>query len=676
MTKIRAMAIAAAAAAAAGCVAPKCADPSATVTSPDGRNEIRLYQHPLSYEVLRDGVTLVSRSPIDMTVDGRSFAAESERRAAPVIVREVAERVLSPVYKKSTIDLSGRYASVLFGDWSVELAARDDGVAYRFATQLRTDVATVESERAEVALPPRARCYYNTTNRSGLEETVPETSEFASIDFGDKFAYLPFAADVCGKTVLVTESDVFEYPILNFTKGEGALVSKLSGYPKRTYRAGGGWLEKKEITNGTVGVRWVLAEGEENFLVRTSGERTYPWRVFMLADEPSKLCEADIVAALARPPAPGRDFSWVKPGKVAWDWWNAFDNQGAKGVNTKTYKRFIDFAAKSGVEYVIMDEGWSKALDIWTFNPEVDVPGLVEYAKERGVGIILWMAWGQVVGREDDVAEHFAKLGAKGFKVDFMDRGDADVERFLWTFAEACAKNRMLVDYHGAHRPTGMSRAYPNVLNYEGIHGLEQMKWFAGQDMMANDVMAFYLRLSAGPMDYTPGAMRNFPVDGYPKGASAEGKAADIYNRPGSAGTRCRQMAMMALYEAPLQMLADSPTNYEKNMECFSFMAATPVVWVDTVGLGGTPSTMAACARKAYDGSWYAAGMTNRDARDFTLDTSFLGAGEWKAEVFRDAPDGDVRPEGYVHETKTVRRGDKMPFSMARGGGFIVRFSK
>ena len=232
----------------------------------------------------------------------------------------------------------------------------------------------------------------------------------------------------------------------------------------------------------------------------------------------------------------------------------------------------------------------------------------------------------------------------------------------------------MLVDYHGAHRPTGMSRAYPNVLNYEGIHGLEQMKFFRGQDMMSNDVMAFFLRQTAGPMDYTPGAMVNYPVGRYPK--KGDKGAPDMFVFPGSEGTRCRQMAMMALYEAPLQMLCDAPTNYEKNRESFTFMSKVPVVWADTLGLGGTPDTMVACARRAKDGSWYAAGMTNADARDFTLETGFLGAGEWKAEIFRDAADADEQPMHYVHETKTVAAGAKLAFRLAKGGGFIVKFTK
>ena len=654
---------------AAGCCCLCKSDkPVATVASPDGRNEIRLWANPLAYAVSRDGVEIVAKSAIGLKIDGACLAKDAKAPAVSQWTEAGAEP--SPVYKKATLDLAGAFAKADFGAWGVELAARNDGVAYRFYTA-KPGTVTVDAEKATVALPGTARCWYNTTGSYGCEETVPQAADFAALDIAtNRFFYLPFVASVGGKTVAVTESDVYDYPVLNFTKAGGALASKLAGFPKRTYRAGS-WNSSKPIEKGG---RWVVVAEHEDFLVKTAGTRTFPWRTFVLADAPAKLCEADIVNALARPAAKGADFSWVKPGKVAWDWWSAFDNQGDAGCNTKTYKRFVDFAAKTGVEYVILDEGWSETLNIWKFHANVDVPEIVRYANEKGVGIILWMAWAQIAGEEEKVAAHFAQLGVKGFKVDFMDRGDAGCERFLWDFAEACARHKMVIDYHGAHRPTGMSRAYPNVLNYEGIHGLEQMKFFGGQDMMSNDVMAFFLRQTAGPMDYTPGAMVNYPVGGYPKKGTPG--APNMYVFPGSEGTRCRQMAMMALYEAPLQMLSDSPTHYEKNMECFSFMAATPVVWAKTVGLGGCPETMVACARQAKDGSWYAAGMTNREARDFTVDTSFLGAGAWKAEIFRDAADADTQPTHYVHETKTVKAGEKFPFHMAKGGGFVVKFTK
>ena len=647
----------------------------ASAVSPDGRSEIRLHLKPLSYDVLRDGRLVVAQSEIGMTVDG------SQLRMSGLKVESGTwkGRAPSPVYKKSSVDLSGNWTFVDFGDWGVRLAARDDGVAYRFETK-RPGRIRVDFEKAGFTVPDGgARCWVNFTDRFGCEETVPEAKPAKDVATGDKsrpMVYLPFVYDAGGTTVAVTESDVYDYPIWNLTSaaGSASFDGLFAGWPSKTGRAceANGWRDRVEVKTGG---RWVRVLEHAGYLVETEGTRTFPWRTFLLADRPSQLCASDAVWALARPAAAGHDFSWVKPGKVAWDWWNCFDNgltdPANGGCNTKTYERFIDFAAKSGVEYVIFDEGWSEKLDIWKFHPAVDVPHLIDYANKRGVGIILWMAWAQAAGDEARVASHFAKLGAKGFKVDFMDRGDADCERFLWKFAEECRKNRMLVDYHGAHRPTGMSRAYPNVLNYEGIHGLECMKWYGGKgdDFMMNDVRGFFLRMTAGPLDYTPGAMLNYPLGGTYNGAKA-GKF------PGSVGTRCRQMAMMALYEAPLQMLCDSPTNYEANGECFKFMAATPVVWEDTVGLGGTPDSFAAVARKARDGSWYAAAIAGPAACDWAFDTSFLGSGEWKAEIFRDAPTSDAEPRKYVHESKTVKAGASLPIHMAKGGGFVIRFSR
>ena len=645
--------------------------PQATAVSPDGKNEIRLWTKPLAYEVVRGGAVVVAKSEIGMKVDGKCLVPGDACE-----VREEAKSgtVDMPVYKKAKIDLSGNETFVDFGDWGVRLAARNDGVAYRFETE-KAGRIKVNCEKVTVNVPDAAArsCVYR-TGSFGCEETVPTVGKIGDIATkGRQKIYLPVTYTLADDTtVALTDADVRDYPALYLTRAEAAdgvrLESVFANWPKKTHRAGG-WDQKKAIPSGG---RWVVVDEHEDFIVETDGTRAFPWRAFILGDAPKSLCEADLVNALSAPQA-NLDFSWVKPGKVAWDWWNCFDNQGDDGCNTKTYERFIDFAAKTGVEYVIFDEGWSETLNIWKFHRNVDVPHLIDYANRKGVGIILWMAWAQVVGEEEKVASHFAKLGAKGFKVDFMDRGDAEVERFLWKFADACARNRMVVDYHGAHRPTGMSRAYPNVLNYEGVHGLEQMKFFHGQDMMGNDVAAFFVRLAAGPMDYTPGAMCNYPIGKYPKKTDAF----NPYVHPGSEGTRCHQMAMMVAYEAPLQMLSDSPTNYEKNMECFSFMAATPVVWADTVGLGGCPRKFAAVARRAKDGSWYAAALNSAEARDFTLDTSFLGNGRWKAEIFRDAADANEVPTHYVHEMQdTVTAGERKTFRMAKGGGFVVRFTK
>ena len=633
------------------------------------RNEIRLYTGPLAYEVVRDGKVVAAKTTIGFSLDGVCQAKDA--KLAKVTERKLSGSVETPVYKKASVDLSASETYADFGTFGVRLVARKDGVAYRFETK---KAGTINCERAAVTIPSKdARCWFNRTDAFGAEETVPEFRKAGELKAeGRKMFYMPFLYALADDNVVaVTESDVRNYPVWYFgdvktTDAGVELDSKFERYPKSTSRVGG-WGGEKGLSRGG---RWVKIDAHEDYLVVADAPRALPWRTFILADGAAKLCEADIVYALATPQDPGADFGWVKPGKVAWDWWNCFDNIGdPEGCTTKTYERFIDFAAKTGVEYVIFDEGWSAKLDIWKYSPVVDVPYLIDYANRKGVGIILWMAWAQVYGEEEKVAAYFAKLGAKGFKVDFMDRGDARCAQFLEDFAKACAKHRMLVDYHGATRPTGLHRQYPNVLNYEGIHGLEQMKWArSDKDMPYNDVICFFLRLTAGPMDYTPGAMLNKPYGKYTAG--------DRNRFPGSVGTRCHQMAMMPLYEAPLQMLSDSPTNYEKNMECFDFMSKTPVVWADTVAIGGCPASAAACARRAKDGSWYAAALNSRDAREFAFSTAFLGSGTWKAEVFRDTEDGDREPEKYIHETLQVKAGDRLSFKMAPGGGFVVRFTK
>ena len=639
--------------------------------SPDGKNEIRLYSNPLAYEIARDGVVVVAKTEIGLKMNGKSVKEGVEN---PCDVRHTAlgGYSLSPIYKKGKVDLSANKSFVDFGEWGVWLVARNDGVAYRFETKMP---GIVDCEKADVTIDGSARCWFNRTPRTrlGCEESVPEFADASELKTdGEKAFYLPFVYSVADKVVAVAESDVHDYPVLYFgdveaAKGGVRLKSLFARYPKATARSAddGEWSKRKIVPKGG---RWINVTEREDFVAKAADRRVLPWRVFMLADTPSKLCEADMVYALAEPAESGSDFSWARPGKVAWDWWNAFDNKGySEGCTTGTYERFIDFAAANGIEYVIFDEGWSAKLNIWEYSPKVDVPYLIDYANKKGVGIILWMAWAQVAGDEEHVVEHFAKIGAKGFKVDFIDRGDAEIAVFLEKFAATCAKHKMLVDYHGVYRPVGLHRKYPNVLNYEGIHGLENLKRAKpDKDMCMNDIACFFIRMTAGPMDYTPGAMDNYKIGDY-RGSS---------RNPGSVGTRCHQMALMSLYEAPLQMLSDSPTKYEKNMECFSFMAKTPVVWDAIVGLGGCPESFAAVARKAKDGSWYAAGITNKEARNFAFRTDFLGSGEWRAEVFRDANDADENPTNYIHEMKTVNAGAELAFYMASGGGFVVKFSK
>lgn len=669
----------------------------ASAVSPDGRNKICFSFDPLAYTVTRDGKTVVAKTEVGLRLNHTMLTHDRMVASNQITKRKIEGVADAAVYKKSKVDLSANETLIDFNaeGLAVRLIARNDGVAYRWETDRngsatnRKEEIIIREEKAAFTIPnSKCKVYSNFSYMEGfldtdrMKEADPFQNSWESIPEehcagqfkvpAGKIGYLPLVYTLeDGTAVCVTESDLVNYPGWNFgsstvaadssVKIDGAFAKIPEKYIYMNWGSEKPYSEKR-------GLRYERVTKRGDYLVKTKGTRTFPWRAFMLADNASDLVANDLVWALATP-AKG-DFSWVKPGKVAWDWWNNWNLQGVpfkSGCNTKTYEYYIDFAAKNGVEYVIFDEGWSQKLNIWKYNPEVDVEHLIKYAEKKGVGIILWMAWAQIVGEEERVAKHFAKLGAKGFKVDFMDRDDAKCVEFLWKFADVCAKEKMLVDYHGMFKPMGMERTYPNVLNFEGVHGLECAKWFNNDyDFPKNDIGVYFVRMSAGPMDYTPGAMDNYPI----------GKYRGTTENAGSVGTRCRQMAMMTMYFAPLQMLCDSPSKYEKNMECFSFMAKTPVVWDDTVGIAGDINNFgyAACARRKGD-VWYAAGMTDSNEREVEVPTDYLGEGKWAAEIFRDHPEANTKPMRYIHETRIVKKGDKIALKMAKGGGYVIRFT-
>jgi len=634
-------------------------EPVARAKSPDGKNEIRLWANPLAYEVRRGAVVLVARTEISLKVDGRRLGLVGTPRQ--VSEHALSGRVSTPVYKKREINLQANETVVDFGDWGVRLVARNDGVAYRFETNFAGEIR-VEGEQAGVTIPDgRAECVYTVETRHGCEETVPRCGSADQLPLASGRAekrhfYLPLIYSWSGCTVGVVDSDTRDYPVWDLRRRAGDTTGGV-----RLDADFAWWPTFVEYSNFNV---W----GRQNapYLVRTKGARTFPWRGFMLADSPAKLCESDLIDALASPPE--GDFSWVKPGRVIWDWWCYFDNRGMeKGCTTENYRRYIDFAAKHGIEYVYLDGVCDVGRSVlWSKEPKFDIPALVEYGRKKGVGLFVWLPVGWFKGNEADLVDWAADLGLKGFKIDFLDRGDAEMERFVWRFADLCAKRKMLVDYHGAHRPAGLCRTYPNVVGIEGVFGLENMRWYRNQfDFMANDLGLCYTRLVAGTMDYTPGAMDNYPL----------GKYRLVPNHPGSVGTRCHQMALVMMFQGYVQMLADSLNKYERNRECFTFMADIPTVWDDVVGLGGTPTTYAAMARRKGD-VWYAAAIGSAHGQPVAIETAFLGQGEWTAEIFCDADDAGVQPTHYVHCQQPMKAGERLSFKLAPGGGFIARFTR
>ena len=630
--------------------------------SPDGLNALTLEvgKDGMKYSVLRRGKVLVESTGISLFVAGRK-ALDGNGVTAKTSQHKISGTLETPFYKKSSIDLAANETRVDFGDWAVVLHARNDGVAWRFETAFTGEIS-VTGESANIRFPKGTMLCY--TQAGGLVsgwERPAKIGLVESVSAGHpQIVMTPFTATVPGRGVFtVTESDLRDYAGLNFFRQEGEadmLRSWQAGVPKK--------LDRNR--------RRIKVKSRESRLARTSGTRTFPWRVFVLGDSPSDLVSSDTVYALATP-CRIKDTSWIKPGQVAWDWWNERKITDVPGLNTgcnyETYKAYIDFAAANKIPYIIMDEGWAERLDLNRPRAEVNVPGVIEYGKKKGVDVILWAAWPALTDREERVKifERYAAMGAKGFKIDFIERDDQESERFLEAAAADAAEKKLVIVYHGIHKPTGLQRTYPNILNYEGVYGLEQGGGKGGRkDVTSNDVNLIYTRMVAGFMDYTPGAMRNraFNAPEYVRGRDAVA----CY------GTRCHQLALFPLFEAPIQMLCDSPTQSRREPECTSYLVNVPVVWDETVGVAGEIDAFAAVARRKGT-DWWLGAITNWDKREVAISTDFLKSGKWKVEAFEDAPDADVNAEHYVRREYTIKAGETLKVKRAPGGGFAARFT-
>ncbi|HEY6955640.1 MAG TPA: glycoside hydrolase family 97 catalytic domain-containing protein, partial [Flavisolibacter sp.] len=358
------------------------------------------------------------------------------------------------------------------------------------------------------------------------------------------------------------------------------------------------------------------------------------------------------------------DVSWIRPGKVAWDWWNDWNISHVdfkSGINTPTYKYYIDFAAANGIEYIVMDEGWSVKYDLDKISDQINLQEIIDYGKQKNVGVILWATAHAFMGKLDQELPKYAKMGVKGFKVDFFDRDDQKMVEFVYELVKKAAENKLMIDMHGMFKPTGLQRTYPNAIGFEGVRGMENVKW-ANDDVPLYDVTLPFTRMMAGAMDYTPGAMRN----------SSKSNFRPINSMPMSQGTRCHQMAMYTVFEAPLGMLSDNPTAYQKEQECTNFIAKVPTVFDETVALDGKVGEYVALARRKED-TWYLGAMTNWNTRDLTIDFSFLGDGSYEAEVFQDGVNADRDATDYKREVLTVTKNTKQTVLLAPGGGWTAR---
>ena len=453
--------------------------------------------------------------------------------------------------------------------------------------------------------------------------------------------------------ILISESSVSDYPHMFLASSDNQGIA--SAFPKCP------------IEFGENGDRSLKLVKHADYIAKTSGKRGFPWRYFVITKDDGQLIENTMTARLAEP-SQIEDPSWIKPGLTTWEWWNGATPYGTDvdfegGCNTNTYKYYIDFASKFGVEYILLDEGWAKTTyDPFTPNPNVDLHELIRYGKEKNVGVILWLTW-LCAENHPELFAKFAEWGVKGVKIDFMDRSDQWMVDYYERMASEAAKHKLFVDFHGSFKPAGLEYKYPNVLSYEGVRGQEQNRGCHPD----NSIFYPFMRNAVGPMDYTPGVIQTFQPQYY----------LSTHFNGGGIGTRAYQMALFVLFETGLQMLVDSPTLYYREEDCARFMAGIPLVTDETISLASKVGEYAIVAKKKGD-KWYIGGMTNNKEPERVIEVSldFLPEGQtWKMVSYEDGVNANKQAMHYMKYEKQVKKGQKIKVKMARNGGFAAMLS-
>lgn len=638
--------------------------------SPDEKLEVNIeIDTQICYSLLYEDTFVIMPSPISMTLENNRILGK-DAKVKNVHQRKIEECIVTPLYKHSQINDSCNEMVITFKEgFQLYFRAYNEGMAYRFAVTENNPFIVVDEEStfnfekdymAYVALVRGGKnksiekqffnSFENTYTHTNLSK-IPTS----------QIAFTPIVVELeQGKKLCITESDVNSYPGMFVHTDEATMSLKgvFAPYPKTLKQGGHNDLQMKVVER-------------ESYIAKCINKRSFPWRIAIVASCDKDLLDNDMVYKLAEPSRLD-DISWIKPGKVAWEWWNNWGLSGVDfkaGINNATYKYYIDFAAKHNIEYVILDEGWAvnREADLFKVIPEIDLEELIAYGKAKKVGLILWAGYYAFDKDMESVCKYYSQLGIKGFKIDFMDRDDQLMVDFHYRAAAMAAKYHLLLDFHGTYKPTGLNRTYPNVLNFEGVHGLEQLKFSSNTnvDQVTYDVTMPFIRMLAGPIDYTQGAMRN----------SNQKNFRPISAAPMSMGTRCRQLAEYVIFESPLSMLCDSPVLYEREIECTSFIADVPTIWEETIALDGKIGEYIAMARRK-ENIWYVGTLTNWEKRTLTLDFSFLGKGQWVAEIYQDGINADRIATDYTRSIIEIPQNRKLSINMVEGGGCALKIYK
>jgi alpha-glucosidase len=631
--------------------APAMAESAYTLWSPNKKIEVRVRAADrIQYDVLFKGNPLLQNSTLSIDIDHTTLGAHPKVKSAKTDSRD---GMLEPAVRQKFAQIREHYNQLrleMDGDYAVVFRAYDEGVAYRLETSLPQEQVKVYSEESAFNFAGNYKVYYP------LEESFFSHNERHYVPLllneitPGAIASLPAVVDAENNVkVAIAESDIDDYPGLWLVGTAGtALQGTHPPYPLKET------LERDRDYRVTEAADYIAV---------TKGTRTYPWRLLGIAEKDGDLITNPLVWLLAKP-SQVADTSWIKPGKVAWDWWNDLNLYGVdfkSGVNTQTYKYYIDFAAKYGLQYIILDEGWYKLGNVLAVNPDINMDELTAYARQKNVGVILWVVWKTFDDQFEAALDEFQKWGIAGIKIDFMQRDDQKLIDFYYKVCRETAKRHMLVDFHGGQSQITMTRTWPNMISGEGVRGMEWSKWSAETDPL-HDVTLPFTRMFLGPMDYTPGAILN----------ATQRDFRPVFDRPMSQGTRCHQLAMYVVFESPLEMLSDSPSNYMREPEMMEFLGPVPSVWDDSKVLDARIAEYALVARRSGH-DWYVGAMTNWTPRDLEVDFSFLPEGNFTLDAYQDGVNADRMASDYTKSSMQVNRGTKLKIHLAPGGGWAGR---
>jgi len=618
------------------------------IVSPNGTLHVQLQQSPLGWTVTKNGTTLYTMKNVNMQIGGKNFAGNTPFKSVKTTSAKETIKPVVPI-KFSTVESAYTQATLSYGNYTVEMRVMDNAVAYRFVTKIKGNIEVQEDNFTLVPAEGYVAHRQTTGNFNTSYEEAYRHETLEQWNQSDrKLSTIPcLLSGPNDSQLLMGEADVDDYPRLFLQPTTEGIEAT---YPKAPVK----WEPR--------GDRSEKITEEGNFIAKTAGTRTFPWRYVACTDSKG-IVEQTITLQLSRKPVL-TDTSWIKPGQVSWEWWNGAapfgpDVDFVSGCNYETYAYFADFAAKYGVEYILLDEGWAKdTRDPYTANDDMRLKDLIQYCKSKGVGVILWLPW-LTVEKNWDLFKKYAEWGVAGVKIDFMDHADQWMVNFYKRVVSEAAKYKLLVDLHGSFTPAGLEYEYPNFLSYEGIRGLEQM----GSCRPENTTYLPFIRNAVGPADFTPGGMNNMQPDRYHA------------SRPnsGAMGTRCFQMALYVVLESGIQMLADNPTRYYQNDDCTRYIASVPTTWDETRCLAAEAGKYVITAKRKGN-KWFIGGICNgdEDARTFSLKLDFLGAGNHTLTAYKDGVNANWQAMHYNKEQRQVNATTTLDIKMMKNGGYAA----